>query len=272
MTIASQIRSLTLLLVLVSAGFGYSFWETSKNLEHQRAINEIIQNMIRGLFEFNIITNEYINSRNDRIKAQWDNRHESLENLFLDADALVTYDDDKLSLKKITANEVQAEMLYFRLEEMPKEEKNSLTKAKARKITQTVSQIQVRIQAMLSEASRMSRRSMERLKFAEEKLELTSAFLVFVFWPIFIASFVLIDRKVIKPIADLQKSAKQLSSGDYETRITVKGNNEVSALAKSYNELAHEIQKKIYSITDKSNRLNESQKELLNLNENLQQW
>jgi len=123
---------------------------------------------------------------------------------------------------------------------------------------------------MLSEASRMSTRSLNSLKASEERLEFTTALLLFVLWSVFIITFVLIDRRVIRPISNLQISAEQLSSGNYDTRIEVKGKNEVSALADSYNKLASDIQKKISSLTQKSIRLNESQQNLLNLNENLQ--
>lgn len=256
---------------MVSVWSGYSFWETSKNLDNRRAVNEVVQNMIKATFEFNILINEHIASASARTKMQWNNRHTSLEALLLKAEDLLTYSDDKSSLKKIIANETQAETLFYRLEELDSNNQNKPLKADVKKRTQIISQIQLRIQGMLSEASRMSRRSLERLIASEERLEITTASLLFILWPIFIVSFYLMERKVIKPITNLQKSAKQLSSGNYDTRIAVVGKNEVSALAKAYNQLAADIQKKINTLTDKTNRLNKSQDELLNLNENLHQ-
>ncbi|HFD32797.1 MAG TPA: PAS domain S-box protein, partial [Gammaproteobacteria bacterium] len=271
MSIASQIRSVTLLLLMLSIWFIYSFWETSNNLEHQRAVNQNVQALIKGAFELNIMTNEYIHAQNERISEQWDSSHLSIEALFVETGRLLSYDDDKLSLKKIMNNEVQVEALFYQLERVINNKKEKLGKIQRRKLNQIISQIQVQIQAMLSEASRMSRRSMERLSAAEVKLEHTAELLLFIFWPIFIFSIFLVNRKIIMPIVELQKSAEKLSSGDYGARIMVKGNNEVSALASAYNCLAEEIEKKIKSLTDKSNRLNESQDELLSLNDTLQQ-
>jgi len=270
MKIASQIRILFLLLLVISAGFGYSYWQTAKNLENRRAVNEAVQNLIKATFELNIITNEYISSSNERIKMQWHNRHNSLELIFINISGLLTYDDDKLSLEKIKKNEIQAEELFFQFEDINENHQNNLDKISTRKRTQLISQIHVRIQGMLSEASRISRRSLSRLIISEEKLEFTAGSLLFILWPIFIISFLLIDRKIIKPITKLQQSAEQLASGDYDARISVPGNNEVSALARSYNKLASDIQIKINSLTDKSKRLNQSQQELLSLNLNLQ--
>lgn len=251
MTIAFKIRAFSIILFIVTTAFGYSFWQTSNNLKNQSTVNEIVQDIIKATFEFNIITNEYINSKNIRVKSQWNNSHASLEVLFFNANKFLFHNDDKYSLKIIMANETQGEDLIFKLLKMSNVRKNILTKYESRKITQIRSQIQVRIQGMLSEASKMSRRSHKRLRAAENQLEFISASLIFIFLPLFIASFIFIDRKVIKPIVDLQKSAKQLSSGDYDTRIVVKGKDEVSALANSYNVLASEIQKK--SLTSQIN-------------------
>lgn len=271
MSISSQIRSVTLLLLMLSIWFVYSFWETSNNLEHQRAVNQNVQALIKGAFELNIMTNEYLYAQNDRIRQQWDSSHLSIEALFVESGRLLSYEDDKLSLKKIMNNEVQVEALFYQLERFIKNNKEKPSKTQQRKLNQIISQIQVQIQSMLSEASRLSRRSMDRLSEAEVKLEHTAELLLFIFWPIFIFSIFLVNRKIIMPIVELQKSAEKLSSGDYDARITVKGDNEVSALARAYNRLAEDIQKKIKSLTDKSNRLNESQDELLSLNDTLQQ-
>lgn len=78
------------------------------------------------------------------------------------------------------------------------------------------------------------------------------------------------SKKIIKPIVNLQHNAKQLTLGDYDSRIPVIGKDEISALAKSYNTLASEIQIKMNSLTSKSHSLTLAQEELLLVNNNLQ--
>ncbi|MCK4864486.1 MAG: PAS domain S-box protein [Gammaproteobacteria bacterium] len=273
MTIASKLRISSLLVLIISVAFGYSFWQTSKNLQAQRDVNDIVQAIIKNTFEFSFITNEYITNRSPRIQTQWGHSHASLETLFSQASKTLHFRDDKVSLKKIISNEIQAEEFLIRL--IAKEHTNnthnhSYSKTQTRKITQTISQIHVRIQGMLSEAARMSRRSLDRLTLAEQQLEHSSILLIFIYFLFFIVAFLLFQKKVIKPIVNLQHNAKQLALGDYDSRIPVIGDDEVSALAKDYNTLASEIQKKINTLTDKSRRLTESQKELLTLNDNLQ--
>lgn len=269
MTISSKLRAFSIFILIVSLTFGYSFWTMSEKLQSQRNVNNLIQGIIKNTFEFSIITNEYIANQSPRVQTQWINSHVSLESLFHKANKHLSFHDDKISLKKIQSNEAQAEIFLLGL--INKDFLNKGTsKSQKRKITQTVSQIHVRVQGMLSEASRMSRRSLNRLAAAEQQLELTATSLIFIYFTFFIVSLLLIQKKIINPIVNLQRNAKQLALGHYDSRIPVTGNNEVSALAKSYNMLATEIQKKITSITEKSKKLSQSQKELLSLNDNLQ--
>ncbi len=270
MTIATKTRILTLLLLIISVTFGYSFWQTSRNLEYQRKNNNIIQTLIKNTFDFSFISNEYISNRNQRVQLQWANSHASLEATFSKATKNLNMPDDKASLKKMISDETQVEEFLAGL--IANKELNDLSNPSlSRQKTQTISQIQVRIQGMLSEAQRVSKRSLNRLISAEQQLELTSKLLLVTYFILFIIALVFIRQKIIQPIIHLQKNAHQLALGHYDSRIPIENKDELSALAESYNTLASEIQKKIQSLTDKSNRLAASKVELLTLNDNLQQ-
>lgn len=269
MTIASKLKIFSLLILLISIAFGYSFSLTSGNLKDQRKVNNIIQAIIKNAFEFSIITNENILNQSPRIQAQWSNSHISLEALFEQASITLKHIDDKISLKKVMNNEVQAEEFLLWL--VKKNNKNiTLTKTQERKKSQTISQIHIHMQGMLSEASRMSQRSLNRLTTAEKQLEYRAALLIFIYFSLFILALLLVQRRIIRPIVDLQDNATKLALGDYDSRIPITGKDELSALAYSYNTLASEIKKKIEDVTDKSHRLSKSQKELILLNDNLQ--
>jgi PAS domain S-box-containing protein len=270
MSISFQARAYSLIILILSSGFGYSFWQTNQSLQQQTQTNLVVQDMIRGLFELNIITNEYIKTKSIRTEDQWRRRHDSLEHLFSEARRIIHHQDDILSLEKIIKNEVLMEGQYFQLQEISQEPKSKLTKIDRKRQAHLESQIRVATQEMLSEASRMSQRSLSRLTEEEGKISLLSITLIISLAIMALLSVILVQRKIIKPISDLQQSATTLAAGDYSSRIPVVGQNEISALASSYNTLGQEIQKKIDSITEKSERLNESQQQLLVMNENLQ--
>jgi len=62
----------------------------------------------------------------------------------------------------------------------------------------------------------------------------------------FAVAFVLIwaiARSITKPINRLTASAKRISTGDYSTRVEYKGEDEISYLASSFNEMAGDLEK-----------------------------
>ena len=268
MSISRQTKIFSIIIVLLSAGFGYAFWETTHTLSEQTETNRVTQAMIRGLFELNIITNEYIHSRNERTKTQWNNRHHSLEELFEKANEIITPSDDVMSLNKIMRNEVQMETQFLLL--IRSHETQTTQTVNQQKLDHIESQIRISTQEMLSEASRMGSRSLERLKDIQRQISLLSITLIIALCSVALISTIFINRIVLRPVLNLQKGAATLTEGNYDNRIEINGNNEISALARSYNVLASEIRKRITAITEKSDRLNESQKQLLELNENLQ--
>ncbi|MCK5387622.1 MAG: hypothetical protein KAJ39_10555, partial [Gammaproteobacteria bacterium] len=157
MTIAAKLRISALLVLVISVAFGYSFWQTSKNLQAQRNVNNVIQAIIKNTFEFSFITNEHITNRSPRVQTQWGNSHTSLEALFTQASKTFHFSDDKISLKKIMSNETQAEEFLMGLiakENAEHTHKHKYSQIQNRKTTQTISQIHIRVQGMLSEASR----------------------------------------------------------------------------------------------------------------------
>jgi signal transduction histidine kinase len=52
----------------------------------------------------------------------------------------------------------------------------------------------------------------------------------------------LISRQITTPLKDLALAAKDISSGDYTRRVTVRREDELGMLADSFNEMAHEIE------------------------------
>lgn len=273
MTIAAKLRAFTLLILLVSIAFGYSFWKTSAQLKNQRNVNNLIQSIIKNTFEFSIITNEYITNRSPRIQTQWSNSNASMEKLFVQAANKLRFTDDKSSLKKIIVNKSQAEEFINGLivkDIVENTTKHAPSDTQRRKKIQSISQIHVRVQGMLSQASKMSRRSLDRLTTAENELEYTSALLILIYFSFFIVAFFLTRKNILNPIVRLQKNAEQLALGEYDSRIPVTGKDEISAMAESYNILATEIQKKIKNITERSEQLSNSRKKLLSFNNNLQ--
>ncbi|MEG1752594.1 MAG: HAMP domain-containing sensor histidine kinase [Christensenella sp.] len=58
--------------------------------------------------------------------------------------------------------------------------------------------------------------------------------------------------KTLRPLKTLGKSAAALAGGDYQSRISIKGDDEIAALSKSFNSMAEAVQAHINEINDVS--------------------
>jgi HD-GYP domain-containing protein (c-di-GMP phosphodiesterase class II) len=59
--------------------------------------------------------------------------------------------------------------------------------------------------------------------------------------------------QISQPIQALARGARRLAGGDYDTRVSVKGNNEVGVLADTFNQMSDEIQKAFLEIQRQAN-------------------
>ena len=60
-------------------------------------------------------------------------------------------------------------------------------------------------------------------------------------------------REIGRPIQALARGAQRLAAGDYDTRVSVKSNNEVGVLADTFNQMGDEIQKAFLEIQRQAN-------------------
>jgi signal transduction histidine kinase len=62
-------------------------------------------------------------------------------------------------------------------------------------------------------------------------------------------------RTIVKPIKALERSTQEISKGNYDLRVPVKGNNELTQLAKSFNSMADDLKENFEAIDLKSKEL-----------------
>lgn len=54
-----------------------------------------------------------------------------------------------------------------------------------------------------------------------------------------------LTRSIVRPLRDMEKTAQDMAKGDYSSRVTVNGEDEVGRLGKALNSLAHDLERNI---------------------------
>lgn len=65
--------------------------------------------------------------------------------------------------------------------------------------------------------------------------------------------FLLLNR-IFKPLSQVSEISKNIANGEYETRLEIKGNDELSQMAQSFNHMADEIERQIAELVESSKR------------------
>ncbi|AOR23207.1 HAMP domain-containing sensor histidine kinase [Clostridium taeniosporum] len=70
-----------------------------------------------------------------------------------------------------------------------------------------------------------------------------------------ISLYLKLIKMIIKPIKDLESVTHKMANGDYKIRVKVSSKDEIGNLGESFNNMADQLQMKIYEIVDKQNRI-----------------
>ncbi len=58
----------------------------------------------------------------------------------------------------------------------------------------------------------------------------------------------LLLNRLFQPLRDISNTSKRIAAGDYATRLTIKGTDELAAMAQSFNQMADEIQRQMQEL------------------------
>ncbi len=97
-------------------------------------------------------------------------------------------------------------------------------------------------------------------EIAELRYFLIITYLIVLFASALVAFF--IAKQIAKPIQQLSHHAKELSTGNFETSITVKGNDEIGELATSFRVMQNTIVTLIDDLTETNRSLSEKRKDM----------
>ena len=115
MKLTTQIRYVSIILIILITGIGYVYYNIENKNLHELQVNENLNKIFQGIFELNIITNDYLQTNKPRAREQWQQRHASLTNLLLKADTQIKNEDNIKTISRIRKNQIISRQLFFKL-------------------------------------------------------------------------------------------------------------------------------------------------------------
>ncbi|MFH1631732.1 MAG: HAMP domain-containing sensor histidine kinase [bacterium] len=279
MKIRFRLQIITLVFIALTLLIGGVNVYVSQTLRLKADAEVTAMEIVKGVFELNVVANDFLLYDGKRPQVQWQARYESIERLFDEGgfesgeeleivDRLRGYHADigVIFNNLVSAQENLAELEALKsAEDVPADEETGGefgrfvgeevaedSGADLRQVEdRLIGRLSVNSQAMVADAARLSDISREALVSAQQKTVIYSVSSVGIIAIVFLLSLLFVQRTMALPLAELSKGAKIIGAGDLGHRIEIKSKDEFGDLAVEFNEMTADLQKS-YSELEKS--------------------
>lgn len=261
MNLVNQLRLFSLILVAIIISSASLYYMSTVKVKSELHTYTRIGEVVQGIFELNLLTNEHIATRTKRSQIQWNNRHASLANLLLIIESHSdTSESDIINRTRLNLAKVRSLFLkIITIENLNAEHMPAPAKILINRIN---SQARLLSQQIVSDVNRIKDYSQTNLNNTENNLTfiiqstlllIAISFLLMTYW---------IRRSFLSPILKLNEHSSRLSQGDYHAKIDLQGSNEITDLSRSFNVMSKTIAEKIDSLIKNAETLEKSKQKL----------
>jgi signal transduction histidine kinase len=246
MTIKTRLFISAAACLVIVVGIGLVLVTDSNNLEVTLNRLENSSRIVRSAFDLTILTDDYLNHREERPFQQWKIKHRELGAL-LQGDA--AQDSATRGILRQLSQDHQGvlsaflELVSLQEEVNPVESQVRILKEQEQKLTSLLS---LKLQSMVASASELQKASESRLVYEEKLTNTLITFFVVLVALIVVGNVILMNKVVIKPLAKLAESANSIGLGNLDHVADVTGPGEVGHLADEFNRMTANL-KKSYS-------------------------
>jgi signal transduction histidine kinase len=239
-------------------------------LQEQRAAE-----VVKGVFELNILAFEYAQHPGERPHFQWDRRSASLERM-LSQMSLDHYDNTTdRTIRRLSEGLENTANLFDSLSEAPPEEgaKEKVLESQPKRVAgeRIMSHLLALSEQMVQDARQLTdAASTRQAKVDRNASTVMVAFVLTLAVAVTLLAFQL--RRVFDAsLLRLRSGLDTIASGELTRRIEVTGDNEFSSLSSSFNEMAARLHESRKQLEDELLARSAAQEQLRSLNETLEE-
>lgn len=242
MKISTRLKLAQIICIVLLAIMALVFARTTQQMRHEIAKAEITGDVLRGAAALRYLSLEYVQHHQSRTKAQWLQRHQSLQKMTA-TDGGFDGEDELALLRDVRERQQSLLGLFNELQglqpdfaRMP-ERRAILLELEAR----LAGQMMNRAQAMMSDAEELARISRSNMLSAQSDLVTAGAVLGVLVLLVVVGAMGLTIRSVSKPLARLQQATKVVGTGSLDVLLDARSDDEIGHLARSFDGMVERL-------------------------------
>jgi len=231
MKLKTKFKIISVVVIGLITAIGVFIFSQVRILEAEIEENRIAAEIVRGVFELNLLTSDYSLHSGERTQEQWQLRHQSLGSLIQSNTLTMHFQqrhlEEQAVLDNLSKNHELIQTTFLKLTEDVSPELEE----------RLVAELSVKSQSMLSDASLLMNFSRVGLAAFQQKVPLFIIFSITVLAGIIFFLLFMVTRDVLKPLLNLQKGVEIVGSGDLKYRIEIKRKDEIGELTSGFNDM-----------------------------------
>ena len=258
MKIKTNLYLLSAIFVTMIAAIGFVVFYSLGQINKEVEISNSGSQLVKDIFELNIVTNEYAMHHEERMQKQWFIKYNSLYKELEIIRKMPLAPEHHFIIKSIAADYkvlgdffTQLQNNIDRRKKLIEGDRPQDELARDVRIGKLLTdEIMMRSQGIFTQAFKLSEVMQKRISQVEYKTKLIILFSIIGFAVLsFFASFINI-RTLVRQIRKLIKGAELIGEGNLEHKINLKTENEMHQLANAFNKMSEDLkvsQKKLLS-------------------------
>jgi len=232
--VAMIISGLVLLIVAVSV-----LW-TNQQIERLNMQEEIAISIERGASELSYLSNDYLLFREDQQRTRWETKWSSISRDL--AQLKPSSPEQQIIADNIKANHQRLKAVFDNVASASHDTTRTPAAESVQSFTQVSwSRMAVQNQGIAFDALQLSQVIRDR----KDQVRHTNSLLIFVllgaFSAYFITNYLIVQRRLLASIADLQAGTKVIGSGNLDFALEVKRDDEIGELSHAFNQMTADL-------------------------------
>jgi PAS domain S-box-containing protein len=238
MNIKNQIRLSVLISMILVVVISASIVVSYQNMQELRVQETLAADVVRGGYELTYLSNDYLINAEPRARVQWEERYSSLQPII--SQMKPGTPEEAQSLAIIRDYNEKAGTLFREIPEPGSMSTGAvLFPASFQQITW--SRINVQSQGMIYEAWRLRHLYNDDVSEARFWNNILVIVLMVLMLIIIGVNYLLISRRLVRAIREVNKGSEVFATGNLDYRIPVKRDDEIGGIAHRLNTMAEQI-------------------------------